>query len=241
MIQLTTACASSVNEAKGNTSNLLFSGQILPERNAGLNGAPSMRLEPGAACVAAVFDGVGLAANKAAYLAAGAFRSTAGTLRTTEDLESLYSRIHNDICAASAAQDGLPLSAGAVSACVDGDRLALACLGSCRAYLVRGKALYLLSRASADAAPQSIPPLPGEGPALGADAVPPFTVKGTLEPGDQLLLCTGWLCAALDSREILRVLLESETPSAALQLLSRRAGSGRGDIAVVLLKADAAV
>ena len=57
MIQLTTACVSSVDEDKENTSNLLFSGQILPERNAGLNGAPSVRLEPGAACVAAVFDG----------------------------------------------------------------------------------------------------------------------------------------------------------------------------------------
>lgn len=238
MIQLTTACVSSVDESKGNTSNLLFSGQILPERNAGLNGAPSLRLEPGAPCVAAVFDGVGIAANKAAYLAAGAFRSAADTLRTTEDLETLYTKIHNDICAASAAQDGLPLSTGAVSACVDGDQLALACLGSCRAYLQRGKALYLLSRASADAAPQAAPPYPGEGPALGADAVPPFTVKGTLQPGDQLLLCTGWLCAALDAREMLRVLLEGETPGAALQLLVRRAGSGRGDIAAVLLKAE---
>ena len=66
----------------------------------------------------------------------------------------------------------------------------------------------------------------------------PFTVKGTLQPGDQLLLCTGWLCAALDAREILRVLSEGETPSAALQLLARRAGSGRGDIAAVLLRAE---
>ncbi len=30
MIQLTTACVSSVDEDKENTSNLLFSGQILP-------------------------------------------------------------------------------------------------------------------------------------------------------------------------------------------------------------------
>ena len=66
MIQLTTACVSSVDETRGNTSNLLFSGQILPERNAGLNGAPSLKLEPGAACVAAVFDGNGTAAREAA-------------------------------------------------------------------------------------------------------------------------------------------------------------------------------
>ena len=48
MIQLTTACVSRVDETKGNTSNLLFSGQILPEHNAGLNGAPSVKSEPGA-------------------------------------------------------------------------------------------------------------------------------------------------------------------------------------------------
>ena len=240
MIQLTTACVSSVDESKGNTSNLLFSGQILPERNAGLNGAPSLKLEPGAACTAAVFDGAGVGANKAAYVAAGAFRAASDTLHTTEDLESIYTRIHNDICAASAAQDDLPLAASAVAACVGGDQLALACLGSCRAYLMRGKSLYLLSRESADVAPRATPPAPGDGAMLGADAVPPFTVKGTLLSGDQLLLCTGALAAALDAREILRVLLEGESAAAALQLLVRRAGSGRGDIAAVLLRADEA-
>ncbi len=76
---------------------------------------------------------------------------------------------------------------------------------------------------------------------LGADAgAKPFTVKGALQPGDQVLLCTGWLCAALDAREMLRILAESESPSAALQQLARRAGSGRGDIAAVLLKAEEA-
>ena len=102
MIQLTTACVSSVDEAKGNTSNLLFSGQILPERNGGLNGAPSVRLEPGATCVAAVFDGKGSAARKAAYLAAGAFRGAVGELHGVEDLEALYAKAHGDIAAAAA-------------------------------------------------------------------------------------------------------------------------------------------
>ena len=63
---------------------------------------------------------------------------------------------------------------------------------------------------------------------------------GAILPGDQILLCTGWLPAALDAREMLRTLAEAETPSAALQQLSRRAGSGRGDIAAVLLTAEGA-
>jgi serine/threonine protein phosphatase PrpC len=103
---------------------------------------------------------------------------------------------------------------------------------------MRGRNLYLLSRESAATAPEAPPCAPGTGAALGESDVKPFTVKGTLLPGDQLLLCTGWLGAALEAREILRVLSESETPSAALQLLVRRAGSGRGDIAAVLWKAE---
>ena len=239
MIQLTNACASSVDEIKGNTSNLLFSGQILPEHNAGLNGAPSLKLEPGAACVAAVFDGRGDAGRRAAYLAASAFRAAAGELHSAEDLETLYTKIHNDI-AAEAAEDAESMAAAAVAVCVEGDRLSLANLGACRAYLMRDRALYRLSRASADAASQSLPPLPANGPALGSDAIPPFTVKGTLLPDDQLLLCTGWLSSAVDEREILLAMLESATPSEALLRLAKRAGSGSGDIAAVLLKAEKA-
>ena len=240
MIQLNTACVSSVDEARGNSSNLLFSGQILPERNAGLNGAPSLRLEPGAACVAAVFDGAGSAGSKAAYIAASAFRSVGESLRSTEDLEEIYTKIHNDICAAAAVEGAQPMAAAAVAACVDGDRLSLASLGSCRAYLLRGEALYLLSRASADAAAQTAPPAPGEGPSLGLNAIPPFTVNGVLLPGDQLLLCTGWLCEAVTPRETLQTLLDAETPCDALQRLVRRSAGRRGDAAAVLLKADAA-
>jgi len=241
MIQLTTACVSSVDEARGNTSNLLFSGQILPERNAGLNGAPSVRPEAGGTCVAAVFDGKGATGRKAAYLAAGVVRSAAAEIHSAEDLEALYARIHGDITAAVAEDaDALPMSTAAVTALVEGDRLSLANLGACRAYLMRDRALYRLSRASAEAATQALPPQPGEGPALGEDAAAPFTVKGTLLPGDQLLLCTGWLCAALDEREILQILLDSSAPSDALLRLTKRAGSGDGDMAAILLRADKA-
>jgi serine/threonine protein phosphatase PrpC len=241
MIQLTNACVSSVDETRSNTSNLLFSGQILPERNAGLNGAPSLKLAAGAPCVAAVFDGAGDAANKAAYLAASAFRGAADTLRTTEDLESLFVRIHNDLRAATADRAGDALATAAAAACVDDGRLALASIGGCRAYLLRDRSLYLLSRAGADASPQAAPPAPDDGPLLGTDAANrPFTLRGALLPGDQVLLCTGWLPAALDAREMLRVMAESETPSNALQQLSRRAGSGRGDVAAVLLKVEEA-
>ena len=239
MIQLFTACVSSVDEAGENTSNLLFSGQILPERNAGLNGAPSLKLDPGAICVAAVFDGRGAAGRRAAYLAASAFRAAGTDLHSTEDLEALYTGIHNEI-AAAAAEGASPMSASAVSACVAGDRLYLANLGSCRAYLLRDKSLYRLSRASADAASQSVPPLPGEGPTLGTDVIPPFTVKGTLQASDQLLLCTGWLCSAVAEREILHILLDSDMPGDALQRLAARAGRCSGDIAAVLMKAEKA-
>ncbi len=240
MIQLITACASSVDETKGNTSNLLFSGQILPERNAGLNGAPSLRLEPGALCVTAVLDGRGDDGRKAAYLAAGAFRAAGAELHGTEDLEGLYTKIHNDIAAASAAEDASPMAAAAACVVVEGDRLSLANLGSCRIYLMRDRSLYRLSRASADSASQAPPPLPAGGPALGSDAVPPFTVKGTILPDDQLLLCTGWLCAAVAEREILQTLTEYASPSDALLRLTALAGSGSGDIAAVLLKAEKA-
>ncbi len=241
MIQLSTACVSSVDETKGNTSNLLFSGQILPEHNAGLNGAPSVKLEPGKRCVAAVFDGKGVAGHRAAYLAASSFRAAGEAVQSPEDLDTLYTRIHNDIAAAAAADESAePMATAAVSALIDGDHLSLANLGSCRAYLLRDKALYRLSRASADAASQSAPPQPGEGPALGADAVPPFTVRGVLLPADQLLLCTGWLCAAVAEREILNILLDCGTPSEALQRLVKCAGSGSGDIAAVLMKAEPA-
>ena len=244
MIQLTTACVSSVDESRGNSSNLLFSGQILPEHNAGLNGAPSLKLDPGAACVAAVFDGVGEGACKAAYQAAGAFRA-ADVPQTLEDLEVLYAHIHSALRSLSAERGGEPLTTSAASACVSGDQLALACLGGCRAYLMRERALYLLSRPGADTAPQTPPPAPDATPRLGLEdsaetASRPFTLKGTLLPGDQLLLCTGWLPAALDAREMLRTLAGAETPSDALLQLARRAGSGRGDVAAVLLKAEAA-
>ena len=240
MIQLTTACVSSVDEIKGNSSNLLFAGQILPERNAGLNGAPSVKLESGASCVAAVFDGKGKSGRKAAYLAASGFRAAGAGLHGTEDLEALYAKIHADISAAAAEEFADPMSAAVVSAVVEGDRLSLANLGSCRAYLLRDEALYRLSRASAESSSQSAPPLAGEGPMLGENDAAPFTVRGTLLPGDQLLLCTGWLCAAVEESEILHALLESEVASEALLRLSRRAGSGNGDVAAVLLKAEPA-
>ena len=105
MIQLSTACVSSVDDTKGNTSNLLFSGQILPEHNAGLNGAPSVRPEPGKRCVAAVFDGKGAAGRRAAYLAASSFRAAGEAVQSPEDLDTLYTRIHNDIAAAAAADE----------------------------------------------------------------------------------------------------------------------------------------
>ena len=176
MIQLLTACVSSIDETKGNTSNLLFSGQILPERNAGLNGAPSLKLEPGATCAAAVFDGAGANGRRAAYLAASAARAAGDGLRSVADLEALYTKRHNDV-AAAVAEANEAMSAAAVCVSVDGDRLCLANLGSCRAYLLRDKALYRLSRGSADAAAQAAPPAPGEGPALGAGTVPPFTAN----------------------------------------------------------------
>ena len=241
MIQLTTACVSSVDEVKGNTSNLLFSGQILPERNAGLNGTPSVKLEPGGTCLAAVFDGSGPAGRKAAYLAASGFRAAAAELHSPEDLDALYAKLHAEIAAAAAEEFADPMSTAAVAAVVEGDRLALANLGSCRAYLMRDRSLYRLSRASAESAAQSVPPFAGEGPTLGAIAVAPFTVKGTLLPGDQLLLCTGWLPSAVEEREILCALLECETVGDSLLRLVKRAGSGNGDIAAVLLRVEAAV
>ena len=240
MIQLTTACVSRVDETKGNTSNLLFSGQILPERNAGLNGAPSVKSEPGASSFVAVFDGKGDAARKAAYLAASAFRGASGELHSTEDLEALYAKVHGEIAAVSPEDGGLPLASAAVAALVEGDRLSLANLGACRAYLMRDKALYRLSRASAEAASQAAPPFPGEGPALGETAAAPFTLHGTLLPGDQLLLCTAWLCSAVDEREILHALVECSAPGDALLRLVKRIGSGSGDIAAVVLKAEPA-
>ena len=65
-------------------------------------------------------------------------------------------------------------------------------------------------------------------------------MKGTLLPGDQLLLCTGWLCIALDEREILQILLDSSAPSDALLRLAKRAGNGGGDIAAIVLRAEKA-
>ncbi len=239
MIQLTTACVSSIDETRGNSSNLLFSGQILPERNAGLNGAPTLKSEPGAPCAAAVFDSIGENGRRAAYLAASAFRSAAGALSGIADLEELFSRIHTEIEAAASAPDVSPMGASAVAAVVSGDRLFLACLGSCRAYLLRGRALYLLTRSGAE---PSLPaqPAPGDGPCLGMDSVAPYTLQGALQPGDQLLLCTGWLCAAAEPLEMLRALHESKAPGDALLRIVKLAAGARGDMAAVLLKAEEA-
>jgi len=238
MIQLTTACVSSVDETRGNTSNLLFSGQILPERNAGLNGTPTLQLEPGARCVAAVFDGFGSNARKAAYHAAAAFRSAGDIPAALSDLESLFSSIHTELSAA--AQEPVaeaPMAASAVAAAVDGDRLCLVSIGSCRAYLMRDKALYLLTRSGADAVCPS-QPTPEEGPWLGSDEAAPYTLSGPIRAGDRLLLCTGWLCAAVAPKEMLRAIAEAASPGEALQRIVGTAAGAPGDKAAILLSAE---
>jgi len=92
MYQLTTACiCAAADTTGGNLDNLLFAGQILPEKNGGLNGTPALKLDSDWPFVAAVFTGAGpaVAARKAAYAAAASLKASGEKPTSDETLREM--------------------------------------------------------------------------------------------------------------------------------------------------------
>ena len=193
-----------------NRDNLLFSGQILPEANGGLSGTPTAKFSQSAPFVAGVFDGRGSAGARAACFAAGAFRAVADKLRSEQDLSALLKELHNEFIVKAPMDTGI--SAAAVT--VRDDRLYLTNFGSCRVYLFRDRALYVLSRQESTTA------FLGD---AGVRSVGPYTLSGVLHSGDRLLLCTDGLWGVLKDTDILRSLASEPGTAATLQSLLQAA------------------
>lgn len=241
MFELSVACICNTSQNEtGNKDNLLFSGQILPETNGGLNGAPSIRVDQNQPFLAAVFTGAeqSSAGEKAAYIAASAFRSAGNSIRNISDLESQFLFINTQI-----GQQARDFNLGengsyALAACVDGNCLSLANLGACRAYLYRDRKLYLLSKESASGS-SPITGMPYLG--LPEDAyIRPYCVSGKIISGDQLLLCTPGLSNRLDELTLLKKIAQGETPSASLEEINENASrrTGTGSVTAVLVRFD---
>lgn len=242
MFQLSVACVCNTSQNDtGNKDNLLFSGQILPETNGGLNGAPSIRVDQNQPFLAAVFTGAenASAGEKAAYIAASAFRSAGSSIRNITDLESQFLFINTQI-----GQQARDFSLGAngtyaLAACVTGSSLSLANLGACRAYLYRNRKLYLLSQESAEGThkPETTVPYLG----LPEEAyVRPCCISGKIESGDQLLLCTPGLYDRMDELTLLKIIAEGSSPSASLEQINANAvrRTGSGSLTAILMRFD---
>ena len=224
MEQITAACICDVGACKdGNKTNLLFAGQILPEKNGGLAGIPVVKTDSDSPFTAAVFDGSagGRGGGKAAYIAARGFRDARSELDVGPALESLLRRIHGEI----GRQAG---SAGTAAAalCIRGDRLSLADLGGCRVYLLRDSVLYLLSRP--DGSPSACLGLPPGEPPL-------HTAGGRLHAGDRLLLYTRELPPQLTEQALLALLCDAAAPSDALGRLAQQVRAGTSDTVITAL------
>lgn len=242
MFQLSVACVcnTSQNDA-GNKDNLLFSGQILPETNGGLNGAPSIRVDQNQPFLAAVFTGSeqSSAGEKASYIAASAFRSAGNSIRNTADLESQFRFINTQI-----GQQARDFNLGtngtyALAACVTDSIISLANLGACRAYLYRNRKLYLLSKESAKLTDSTDTVVPYLG--LPEDAyISPYCVSGKIEAGDQLLLCTPGLYNRMDELTLLKIIAEGNVPSSSLEQINANAArrTGAGSLTAILMRFD---
>lgn len=131
MLQLSASCICNAEAQPGiNQDNLLFAGQLLPEKNGGLSGTPTLKLPQDQHFVAAVLDGSARGGEAAAHAAAAALRDAADAVTNEAALAAQLSRAEG--CAAACI-------------CVRGDRLYLADRDDCRAYLLRERSLYLLS------------------------------------------------------------------------------------------------
>ena len=206
MLSFTASCISNSHALKGaNQDNLLFSGQILPEANGGLSGVPTAKFNQDTPFLAAVFDGQGSAGAKAACFAAGAFRAVSSKLTGEADLSALLAELHNEFSEKAPADTGV----SALAVLVSGDRLCMAAYGSCRAYLFRNRALYVLTHSEG----QTLLGVSSAGKPV------PYVLSGGLQHGDQLLLCTDGLYSVLSDPTILRILATESGSAAFLQKL----------------------
>lgn len=211
MLSFTASCiCNSQALQRANKDNLLFSGQILPEVNGGLSGIPTAKFHQAPPFVTAVFDGRGSAGAKTACFAAGAFRAVADKLRSEQDLTALFGELHSEFAGKAPADSGV----SALAVTVSGDRLCMANFGSCRAYLLRDRALYILSRQESTDAFLGDPSL---------RRPEPYALSGALRSGDLLLLCTDGLWGVLKDTEILRIMATENGTSALLQTLQQSA------------------
>lgn len=218
MLSISAACISVSRDTGVNLNNLLFAGQTLPESNGGLDGTPTLvHKEADVPLITAVFDGEGEGGERSAVYAANAFRSSLEALGSTAAPEALLEELVRRLIAA----DAPGLSSAAV--CILDHKLYLADLGTCQAYLLRGRRLYRLSAAD------------------GTPSGSVHAVSGTLCVGDRLLLCTGGLDAALPAEGILRSISSVKSPADALRQLTVQARSlGSSDsLTAVLLRVDA--
>ena len=216
MRSITASCICNVDPSAGmNRDNLLFAGQLLPERNGGLAGTPSTRAKPPFAV--AVFRGYGPEGSgaAAAHRAAGALLETGAALTDGKPLAELLF----PLCTETLTEAGAPVGCGAAAVFLSEDRLSLASCGDCRAYLFRDRSLFLLT------------PCPGP-------EAKPYTISGEPLAGDRLLLCTGTLAEALSAQQLLELCTGAASdPDALQQLLQQARTQGAGDsVTAVLLR-----
>lgn len=216
MRSITASCICSLDPNAGaNRDNLLFSGQLLPERNGGLAGTPSTHADQ--PFVTGVFRGYGPDGSGAA----AAHRAASALLQAGEDLAfgaSLWERL-SPLCAETLTETGEPTGCAGAAAVFSEERLHLFSCGGCRAYLFRDRALFLLSP---------------------AEEAQPYSLDGVPLAGDRLLLCTATLAEALSAQQILEQCAGARSDAAALQQLLKLARSqGAGDsVTAVLLRIE---
>lgn len=222
-------------EGQQNSNNCCFNGRCMEPDNHGLRHPACYERELKEGEYAALFDGIGPAAGKAAYTAARAFLQQTRDLADylipeREYLERLCHGMEEALLATGEGEQGLGTAFAALY--FTPRRVYMCSLGDTGVFLARQGIFTRISQ------------IPGascrsrcSAGYLGAGSAP-YMAKGEFQPGDRYLICTDSIIRVMSNLELSGLLQTGEDVDASLKQLLTRARSRnlRDDLAAILLE-----
>lgn len=221
-------------EGQQNSNNCCFNGRCLEQDNHGLRNPACYERELKEGECAALFDGLGAGAGKAAHTAARAFQQQARDLEAylipeREYLERLCHGMEEALLAAVEGEQGLGTAFAALY--FTPRRVYMCSLGDTGVFLARQGIFTRISQIPGTACrSRSCAGYLGAGTA-------PYVIKGTPTSGDRYLICTDSIIRVMSNLELSGLLQTVfDTDECLEQLLNKtRAHNRSDDIAAILV------